>query len=304
MNVTNVTRLLASPAGIVRARLLARKGALFILSHSGGKDSQAQYLALLRCGIPAAQIVVIHADLGEVEHRDVKPHIRATVRPEHRDIILAYGRFKDGSDKDFIASVRQRRAKLDATGRRDKSAAPDTQNRYCTSDLKTSPIWREAKAEAKRRGLSYGILVNVVGIRAQEGGRRSKEVAARPTDQFKVASKPDNGTWRCYDYWPLAFWSVEDVWAEISHAGQQPYHGYGFDGVRATKNQRISCEFCIYGSPNDLALAARRRPDLARKLIALEVEIRGPLHISRVPLKDILNNLGTDLPGDLNVLGD
>ena len=41
------------------------EGGFFYISHSGGKDSQAMY-AMLIDPIPADQIVVVHADLGEV----------------------------------------------------------------------------------------------------------------------------------------------------------------------------------------------------------------------------------------------
>ena len=40
-------------------------GGIFYVSHSGGKDSQAMYVMLIDL-IPADQIVVVHADLGEV----------------------------------------------------------------------------------------------------------------------------------------------------------------------------------------------------------------------------------------------
>jgi len=285
--------MLVTPlAGASHALELAAKGAWFIASHSGGKDSQAQYIALLQLGIPEEQIIVCHADLGEVEHHDSKEHIIGTVRPRHRDILIADAIHQDGSEKDFFSAVRARRATLDRTDRHDKSAAPDGQNRYCTSDLKTAPIWKAVKNHLKARGVTHGIIVNCVGIRALEGGpkgRRAKMVAARPRSQFQVAKKPDNNTWTCWDWWPLAYWTEAQVWEQIHAVGQRPHTNYGYnhDLGRATRNQRISCEFCVFGSPNDLRLAAARRPDLLIKLIQLEEDIRGPLHISRVALKEI-----------------
>ena len=41
-------------------------GATFFVGHSGGKDSQALY-AVIKSWVPADQIVVVHADLGDVE---------------------------------------------------------------------------------------------------------------------------------------------------------------------------------------------------------------------------------------------
>ena len=48
------------------ADLAARK-ALFVINHSGGKDSQAMMIKLLESGIPASQMIVVHASLGEME---------------------------------------------------------------------------------------------------------------------------------------------------------------------------------------------------------------------------------------------
>src|SRR5690606_28286908 len=57
---------------------LVARGAVFYISHSGGKDSQAMY-ALLSRVVPEKQISVIHADLGEVEWHGVHG---ADERPE------------------------------------------------------------------------------------------------------------------------------------------------------------------------------------------------------------------------------
>jgi hypothetical protein len=45
---------------------LVRRGALFVANHSGGKDSQAMLIKLLEI-VPASQMIVVHAALGEVE---------------------------------------------------------------------------------------------------------------------------------------------------------------------------------------------------------------------------------------------
>jgi hypothetical protein len=56
---------------------LIKAGALFALNHSGGKDSQAALLHVLRY-VPQDQILLVHADLGEVEWPGAKEHIAAT----------------------------------------------------------------------------------------------------------------------------------------------------------------------------------------------------------------------------------
>ncbi|MCY4406192.1 MAG: hypothetical protein OXC15_07475 [Rhodospirillaceae bacterium] len=57
-----------------------RAGALVAISTSGGKDSQAMTILLSRI-VPRAQLVAVHAPLGEVEWPGTIEHIRATLPP-------------------------------------------------------------------------------------------------------------------------------------------------------------------------------------------------------------------------------
>ena len=54
---------------------------LFFISLSGGKDSQAQYIKV-QSMVPKERIVVIHANLGAVEHDGVIEHIKGTIDHE------------------------------------------------------------------------------------------------------------------------------------------------------------------------------------------------------------------------------
>ena len=67
-------------------------GALVFVSHSGGKDSQAMY-AHLRAIVPADQIIVVHANLGEVEWTGVVDHIEANI--DHDLNIVKAGKTDD-----------------------------------------------------------------------------------------------------------------------------------------------------------------------------------------------------------------
>ena len=60
---------------------LIRRGAVFYIAHSGGKDSQAMYARIHR-RVPHERIVVVHADLGRIEWEGVQDHIRATIAHE------------------------------------------------------------------------------------------------------------------------------------------------------------------------------------------------------------------------------
>ncbi|MDE1484687.1 phosphoadenosine phosphosulfate reductase, partial [Xenorhabdus bovienii] len=89
-------------------------GAIFYVSHSGGKDSQAMY-ALLRGVVPHEQIVVVHANLGDVEWPGVIDHISENITHE-LNIIQA--------DKTLLGMVEAR------------GMWPSPRYRQCTSDLK------------------------------------------------------------------------------------------------------------------------------------------------------------------------
>lgn len=238
---------------------LIAQGAIFFVGHSGGKDSQAMF-AILSKIVPADQLHVVHADLGEVEHLDVKTFIRQNI--DGKDLHVAQAIHADGSKKDFFSAIRARRASLDAQGRTDAPAFPSSAARFCTSDLKTGPIWkviRKIAGDAK-------IVVNCVGIRGEESPARAKKVATRGS--LMVNTKNTNPKRQAFDYWPIASWKIDQVWSEIAEKGQVRHPAYD------AGNDRLSCAFCIFGSQGDLQNAARTRPELLEKLTQLEIDVR------------------------------
>ena len=136
---------------------LIKQGAIFYLSHSGGKDSQAMY-AILRERIPHAQLVVVHADLGRVEWEGVREHIEATI--DHPLNVVR-------ANKTLLDMVRHRH-----TTKPHVPSWPSPSHRQCTSDLKRNPIQRFIRQDMKRRGATQA--VNCVGLRAQESTARAR----------------------------------------------------------------------------------------------------------------------------------
>lgn len=247
---------------------LVARGAIFYVSHSGGKDSQAMYHAVAKI-VPHDQIRVIHADLGDIEHANVKDHIKATI---NHDLMIALAYNKAGEKVDLFDMIRARRVSLDTPtakypdARYDAPAFPSSASRYCTSDLKTGPIWREIRRDG------HELVVNCVGIRGQESKSRGKKVAAKGTLNINKKNTVNKKVDReAYDWWPIAEWSIDQVWNEIKEAGQEPHEAY------ANGNERLSCMFCIFGSPNDLRNARAKRPDLYKRFIDLEIEVRGTM---------------------------
>jgi 3'-phosphoadenosine 5'-phosphosulfate sulfotransferase (PAPS reductase)/FAD synthetase len=265
---------MSTVANLNQIKALAARGAIFYISHSGGKDSQAMYLAIMTLVdlgiISPRQVRVIHADLGDIEHAGVKAHIKSTIT---QDLMIAQAYNKAGNAVDLFDMVRARRASLDAKGNFDAPAFPSSAARFCTSDLKTGPIWREIRRDRGQhhdRGLpNFDIVVNCVGIRAEESKSRAKKIEIRGT--LNLNKKNTNSKREAYDWWAIAGWTIDQVWSEISEAGQEPHQAY------AQGNERLSCMFCIFGSVNDLRNAATLRPDLLQKYTQLETDVRGTM---------------------------
>ena len=137
---------------------LAYQGALFYVSHSGGKDSQAMYTELFSI-VPRAQLIVVHADLGEVEWEGVQDHIKATIR-HPLNVVRA--------SKTLFEMVRHR-----AATRPDVPAFPSAVQRQCTSDLKRNPIYKFIRNDMKERGAT--LALNCMGLRAAESASRAKK---------------------------------------------------------------------------------------------------------------------------------
>lgn len=231
-------------------RLIAG-GAMFYVSHSGGKDSLATYATVCEL-VPSDQITVIHANLGEVEWDGIVEHIEANI--EHPlNVVSAV--FKDGSPKDFLSMVRRRHET-----RPDSPCWPSPKYRTCTSDLKTGPIDKFIKADMKR--LKITEAVNVMGLRAEESDNRAKKPALKLNDRFTA---PTLGR-KVYDWLPIKDWRERRVFDYVAAKGMTQHHAYG-DG-----NKRLSCQFCIMGCDGDLRNAARQNPELAQKYIDMERE--------------------------------
>lgn len=211
-------------------RLIARR-ALFVINHSGGKDSQAMTAYLLRV-IPHELLVIVHAELPGVDWDGIPEHIEATAA----GIPVHYTR----AGKTFFDMVEAR------------GMFPSPKYRQCTSDLKRGPIERTIRRMGAR------LIVNCMGLRADESEQRRKAEPFRLNTRNSVAGRE----W--YDWLPIHSWRVAQVWQEIAEAGQQPHWAY-----RAGMT-RLSCCFCIMASRPDLKTAAKLRPDLLQRYIDTE----------------------------------
>lgn len=224
-------------------------GAIFYISTSGGKDSQAMTILLERW-VPAAQRVYVHSDLGAIEWPGTQDHIRATL-PCQAELNVVRAIDKNGAEKTLLSEVRRK-----AAAKPDQVAWPSSAMRWCTSDLKRGPIYKFIRNDLKARGKLRAI--NCMGLRADESTARAK------LDGLKLNKMLSKAGRTVYDFLPIHDWTTADVFGQIAAAGQTAHPAY------AGGNERLSCMFCIMGSRNDLAHAARVNPELAAEYAELE----------------------------------
>lgn len=214
---------------------LAAAGALFVINHSGGKDSQAMTIRL-REVIPADQLVIVHAELPGVDWPGIVEHIEATAG----DLPLHLCR----APKTFFQMVERR------------GMFPSPKYRQCTSDLKRGPIDRTIRQILKARG--GRVVVNCLGMRAAESSARAKASTFKRSTRNSVAGR----SW--FDWLPIHELTTAEVFATIADAGQVPHPAY------AAGMTRLSCCFCIMQSQADLVTAADLAPALLAQYAATE----------------------------------
>lgn len=214
---------------------LIARGAIFIVNHSGGKDSQAMFHFVM-ANVPRHQVRVVHAILPEVEWEGVVEHIEDTVLglPVH--------------------TCQARRSLIQMISERGLFPSPTL--RQCTSDLKRGPIEKTIRRMSKAE--NFSLIVNCMGMRAEESSNRAK----LNTLVFSERNSKAGREW--YDWLPIHDWLIGQVFAKISSVGQKPHWAY------EAGMSRLSCVFCIMASKKDLTTAARLNPKMYRTYVMLE----------------------------------
>lgn len=235
-----------------RAEPFIREGALVVVNHSGGKDSQAT-LALLAPLVPREQLVVVHAVLPDVEWPGTREHAER----QARGLGVAFHGVQAG--KTLLEMVQH-----NGNTRPEAPAWPSPATRQCTSDLKTSPIKAlVGKLLAARGG---GVVISAMGLRAEESSARAKrEPWAFNDDRSSDRAFGRKGNVRrWFDWLPIHPLSTAQVFDVIRAAGEEPHWAY------AAGNTRLSCMYCIMGSAADARNAAVHNPWLLAAYAELE----------------------------------
>lgn len=220
--------------------------AIVDFSLSGGKDSAAAAIAvsawLDKRRHPVDLRSATHAHLGVIEWPETIDHIKNLTEK------LAIPLSIVSQEKGLIDRWRRRfeAAKL-------RYAALECYHligpfssaslRFCTSEMKTSPI---------RRSLSLrnpgATVISVIGVRADESPRRANapisSIDQLPSDR---SPRPKLISWN-----PIKDWTAQDVF-DAHHAARVPLH-YAYTRHAMT---RLSCAFCVLASRADVENAAK-----------------------------------------------
>ena len=242
-------------------RSLVDTGALFVSNHSGGKDSQAMLIKLLDI-VPTQQLVVVHASLGVMDWPGAVELAQQQAADAGLPFIVARAR------KTLLEMVARR-----FENRPEVPSWPSASTRQCTSDLKRGPIQREVRAYAKANG--FKVIVNCLGLRAQESPGRAKR------QTFRKNETDSNSVLTWYEWLPIHELKADEVFANIRAAGQEPHYAYSLG------NERLSCVFCIMASRNDLKNGATHHPELLEQYAELEVRTGYTMHMNRIPIREL-----------------
>jgi len=202
-----------------------------------------------RLAISRDLVVVVHADLGQVEWFGTKELARYQA--------ARYG-------LRFEVVKREQGDLLEHARSRKKWFSP--KQRYCTSDHKRGQVHRlftkltQESRRSQQRVFRVRIL-DVMGIRADESRNRAK---LSPWERNDRAS---NGRRDVWTWLPIHGWSEKQVWDSI-RARDVPHH-FAYDlGM-----PRLSCCFCIFAPEAAIKLAAKHNRDLLDRYIEVEDEI-------------------------------
>lgn len=205
---------------------------VIFVNHSGGKDSQAMLAKLVRMGLKD-KLVIVHADLGEMEWEPMEEWIK--------EISFGIPVHVVKSELGFFELCRKYKR------------LPSGQARFCTSELKTRPCEQFIKDYCKEHGITKAL--SALGIRGEESPSRAKK--GEYIHKTKLIT-----VWN-----PILKYLIDEVKKEVSDAGQQLHWVY------SKGYSRLSCIMCVFGRIDEHQQMANDRPDVFEKMVAIEKEL-------------------------------
>ena len=222
-----------------------------VINFSGGKDSCAM-LAHLCDKYPSIVKHVVYADTGW-EHEGAESWCRSIV--ERFGLTLHVVRNKN---KTFLSMVKNR------------GKFPSPKNRQCTSDLKRDPITTWI-----RRNVKDKVVINCMGLRADESPARSKK------KRLVRNATQTNSKRTVWDYLPIHTWTEAEVLSYLTACNIPLHPVYKY-------LRRFSCRVCIYMTDHDLRQVQANDPAAIDIISSLENDINFSMKQGKY-LKDIIN---------------
>lgn len=239
---------------------LARKGAWFVYSVSGGKDSGASMHAvdawLDVMGHPRGRRLALHADLGRAEWTDTLDTVRRICARIGVDLEVV----SQKNDLAWRFEDRWRRSLLRYQAMETINVVPPWSSSsllYCRSEQKLVPLSsRKAKI---RTDLP---VVGIVGIRREESSRRAHAPISQVDGEMRRRNGRDGILWH-----PIADWKMQDVF-DYHQKNEIPLHR-----AYALGSSRLSCALCVLASKNDLmvSITKGKNHDILREYTSLEI---------------------------------
>jgi 3'-phosphoadenosine 5'-phosphosulfate sulfotransferase (PAPS reductase)/FAD synthetase len=206
-------------------------------SVSGGKDSGAMALHLREVGVSFSSVF---CDTGW-EHPDTYAYIRDVLDSAIGPITWLRAEVPLTGDAEVLAQMFESRLGHYSAFVRvliKKSMFPSRVRRFCTEELKVKPIMRHLAPVAE---YAPGLVVNAVGIRAEESASRAE------LSEWEIWMADA----RVWAWRPLIAWTADDVVAIHRRHGLKPNPLY----LRGAS--RVGCWPCIHAKKSEIALVAR-----------------------------------------------
>lgn len=253
----------------------------FIVAFSGGKDSTAAFLHLLNLGVDPDQIELWHHDVdGRNSERLFDwPCTDAYCQAfaDAFDVDLYYS-WKPGGMEAEMNRVNQKSipTKFETptgvktaggnkgkgkTVQRFPAVGAIDNGRWCSAILKID-VSRIA-INNQDRFLNQKVLF-ITGERAEESANRAKY---NPIEVHHTDNRDGKRKIRHVDHWrPVLYWDEIDVWDIIAEYSINVHPAYHL-GIN-----RVSCAWCIFASPDQLATVNLVLPEQGERIRDYEIE--------------------------------
>lgn len=241
---------------------IVQGGAPVAVGVSGGKDSDVaafEVKAYLGATGHRGPFILIHSDLGRVEHKDSLPACERLANRLGVELVVVRRKAGDMMDRWLVRWQHnvERYSLLQCVKIILPWSTPSM--RFCTSELKTSVICRYLVEKYPNL-----VIINTAGIRRQESTTRAQAPVCSP--QLRLTHKSFNT--QGYNWHPILAWTLEDVLAHHRYHNFTLHEAYTKYGM-----SRVSCAYCILAGINDLAASATNpeNHDIYREMVGLEI---------------------------------